>query len=544
MVGRIVVISGAVAAGKSALAQALCERFGGRRYSTRQMLIDRVGESLTGRAELQAAGEALDVETGGSWIRDELSRTIYERNDSIAVVDAVRIVPQVDFLRESFGRRLVHVHVNASDETLRERYEDRRGRGTVDELPSYDDVRASPTEANIDELAAQADVLIDSDRCSVDDVLVRVASALDLLDGGRDALVDVLIGGEYGSEGKGNIVFHLAPEYDLLIRVGGPNAGHTVYLPDGTEYPHYQLPSGTRAAGNAKLLIGPGAVLNVPKLLKEIAECDVGSDRLVIDPQAMTIDLSDVEAEGALKENIGSTGQGVGVATARRILLRGVDSDERFPAVRLAGQVEDLRPYTERTAVEVLEDAYKARSRIMLEGTQGTGLSLVHGRYPHVTSRETSASGTMGEAGIAPHRVRRVVMVCRTYPIRVESPKTGDSGPMTKELDWSEVERRARAEPGTLAPKEKTTTTGRQRRVGEFEWDLLRRSALINAPTDIALTFVDYIDKDNAAARRFEQLTEETLYFIEEVERVTGAPVTLISTRFHPHRSIIDRRSW
>jgi adenylosuccinate synthase len=95
-----------------------------------------------------------------------------------------------------------------------------------------------------------------------------------------------------------------------------------------------------------------------------------------------------------------------------------------------------------------------------------------------------------------------------------------------------------------LRRSEKTSTTNKQRRVGEFEWDLLRRSALINGPTDIALTFVDYLGKKNLDAHRFEQLTEPTLHFIEEVERVARAPVSLISTGFAQRPSIVDRRTW
>src|SRR5690606_2127336 len=95
-----------------------------------------------------------------------------------------------------------------------------------------------------------------------------------------------------------------------------------------------------------------------------------------------------------------------------------------------------------------------------------------------------------------------------------------------------------------LAEKERTSKTNKLRRVGEPEWDLLRRSALQNAPTDIALTFADYLGAENANAWRFEQLTEETIEFIDEIESVTGARVSLISTGFMRHRGIIDRRQW
>lgn len=134
-------------------------------------------------------------------------------------------------------------------------------------------------------------------------------------------------------------------------------------------------------------------------------------------------------------------------------------------------------------------------------------------------------------------------MVCRTYPIRVQNPAGGQSGPMAREIDWNTAEGRSGQVAGTLSPRELTSTTKRERRVGEFEWAHLRRAASLNAPTDIALTFCDYVTIKNAKARRFEQLSEETIRFIEDVERVSAAPVSLISTRFD-YRSIIDRRTW
>jgi adenylosuccinate synthase len=94
-----------------------------------------------------------------------------------------------------------------------------------------------------------------------------------------------------------------------------------------------------------------------------------------------------------------------------------------------------------------------------------------------------------------------------------------------------------------LERSERTSTTHRRRRVGEFEWDLLRKAVTLNGPTDIALTFADYLSVANREARRFEQLEESTIHFIDEVERVASAPVSLIATRFD-FRSIIDRRSW
>lgn len=114
---------------------------------------------------------------------------------------------------------------------------------------------------------------------------------------------------------------------------------------------------------------------------------------------------------------------------------------------------------------------------------------------------------------------------------------------MSQPIDWDIVAKRSGHNEEDLRRIEKTSTTGRRRRVGEFDWGLLRKSVSLNAPTDIALTFVDYIDKDNENARRFDQLSNETIRFIEEIEKVSEAPVSLISTRFHS-RGIIDRRNW
>src|SRR5690349_6497510 len=116
----------------------------------------------------------------------------------------------------------------------------------------------------------------------------------------------------------------------------------------------------------------------------------------------MIIEEQDRDFESGLKQEIGSTAQGVGAATSRKILRTSAR-----PAVRLARDVPELKPYIRET-LEVLDDAFTAGKRIFLEGTQGTGLSLHHGDYPYVTSRDTTVSGCLADAGIAPTRVRLI----------------------------------------------------------------------------------------------------------------------------------------
>jgi adenylosuccinate synthase len=406
-----------------------------------------------------------------------------------------------------------------------------------------------PTEAQVDDLADIADVRIDSQRSTENDVLVRTASHLGLYGRSYARLVDVLVGGQWGSEGKGHIVSYLAPEYDFLVRVGGPNAGHKVFDPKGV-YTFHQLPSGTRNS-EAKLIVAPGAVVEVQGLRREIQDCAISFDRLSIDPHAMVIDSRDARFEEiTLKRWIASTAQGVGAATARRIMrgaLRpGLTRARSLQRVRLAGDVAELRPWIRETR-QILDDAFYDRARVFVEGTQGSGLSLFHGDYPHVTSRDTTVASCLSEAGIASSRLRKIVMVVRSYPIRVQDPDEAGfhSGPMGRELAWKVIAKRSGIPLRELLEHEKTSTTHRQRRVAEFNWTLLRKTSSLNGPTDIALTFADYISIKNRRARRFEQLTVESINFIEEIERVAAASVSLISTRFDlPYRSIIDRRAW
>lgn len=353
--------------------------------------------------------------------------------------------------------------------------------------------------------------------------------------------VDVVVGGQWGSEGKGSIANFLAPEYGTLMRVGGPNAGHYVLDDDGAVYCHRQIPSGSRRRSKDGdmpfLLIGPGATLREDLLLKEIAECGAAG-RLMIHPQAAIITDADIEREQELVAKIGSTAQGVGQCAARRILRDGTTV--------MAGEVPSLRQFIGDTTFELecLMDAQDVAPRkILLEGTQGTSLSLFHGSYPKVTSRDTSVAGTCAEAGISPRFVDRVYMVIRTYPIRVGTGGGEVSGPMgDKETSWDAVAKRAGLDAEELKDQERGSVSLITRRVAEFDMDQCRENAFLNGATDLALTFADYLDPENKGVTRYEDLTEETRDFIESVEQHVGLPVSLVSVGFYPG-CIIDRRT-
>jgi adenylosuccinate synthase len=534
---RIVVLSGPIGAGKSALAEGLVERYGAYVIKTRDLIRTQLPHVKEERAALQRAGEKLDRADGGNWVKNALVRFIEDNVGGPAatgffVVDSARIAGQVRGIREAYSTAVHHIHLDASDTVLAERYTKRSNK--TKEFERYEDVRRSKTEREVRKLAELADTVVATDRCTPEAVLVRAIALLGLYPRISTPLVDVVVGGQYGSEGKGNIVGHIAREYSLLVRVGGPNAGHKVYAEPEPEA-YFHLPSGAERAPKAQLLLGAGAVIYPPKLLREIATHHVDAERLSIDPRAMIIEDADIEQEKVMLDTISSTAQGVGAASARKIMGRGGKIN---PRVRLAGEIVELRPFI-RESQAILERAFAQGEHVLLEGTQGTSLSLHHGMYPWVTSRETSVAGCLADAGIASTRVRRVVMVCRTYPIRVGGP----SGHMELEITYEELAARSGIDISELKKTETTTTTKKQRRLAEFDWEQLHRSTMLNGPTDIALTFVDYLNKANREAYRFEQLQLETVRFIEEVERVSGVPVSLISTNFN-WRNVIDRRSW
>jgi adenylosuccinate synthase len=206
----------------------LDHRFGIVALKTKDLIKELATHIKPERDALQRLGESLDRRTNGQWVRDGLVRRLSSLSDGATIlVDSVRIEAQIEAIRQAYGPRVFHIHLDASDDELARRYQERRN--DIRELASYSDARKNKTERQVTRLAAIADVVIDSERCTEHDVLVRAASHLGLY--GREylRLVDVFVGGQYGSEGKGNVVSYLAREYQILLRVGGPNAGHTVY---------------------------------------------------------------------------------------------------------------------------------------------------------------------------------------------------------------------------------------------------------------------------------------------------------------------------
>lgn len=533
-VQRILLISGHICTGKSDLTAALAETYGFAILKTSEY-IRNLPSAKDDRISLQKLGDELDQQTDGKWVLDCINDYLKKNpNAERIAVDAVRISQQVNHVREKYGSRVSHVHLTAPPQVLEQRFNERKKNRPGDSSLSYGDANLNKNEREIELLAEEADTVVDTERTTTSDVLVRVACRMGL-HAPTGCFVDVIVGGQYGSEGKGQVAAYLAREYDVHVRVGGPNAGHTVHSDSG-KFVYHHLPSGSRDT-KSLILIGPGAVIDPNKFLDEIKRADIDPKRVKLDPQAMIIEELDLKAEDTLMRVMGSTRQGVGAASARKIM-------GRDGSAKLARDIPELRHLIGSTR-DLLEDAYAHGRSILLEGTQGSGLSLHHGPYPYVTSRDTTVAGCLAETGISPTRVRRVIMVVRPYPIRVANPDEAGktSGSFKREITADIIAQRSGLNAEEIKKAERTSTTNRPRRFGEFEWDQFRSACMLNAPTDIVLSFADYINADNRKARRFDQLNGETIRFIEELERIAKAPVSLINTCAEK-RSVIDRRDW
>lgn len=318
----------------------------------------------------------------------------------------------------------------------------------------------------------------------------------------------IIVGGFWGDEGKGKIVSYIAysEEPTIIARGGvGTNAGHTVVF-EGKKYGLRMIPSGFTSK-KSRLLIGAGVLVDANIFLKEIKETGC-SDRIGIDYQAGIIDETHKELDQKDKhysENIGSTGTGCGPANA----------DRARRTLRLANDVPELKPYLTDVSVEI-NDAITAGKNVVLEGTQGTMLSLFHGTYPFVTSKDVSASQICSDVGIGPTKVDEVIIVFKAFMTRV------GEGPMPGTLSEEEMKKRDWEEHGTV--------TGRPRRSAPIDFDIARKAVRLNGATQIALTKLDVVFPEIAGANTVDKLSKEALEFISKIEHEVGIPVTFVGT--------------
>ncbi|HEX5543713.1 MAG TPA: adenylosuccinate synthase [Micromonospora sp.] len=331
----------------------------------------------------------------------------------------------------------------------------------------------------------------------------------------------VLLGAQWGDEGKGKVTDLLGERVDYVVRFsGGNNAGHTVITPDGQKYALHLMPSGALSP-NAVVVIGNGVVVDPKVLLGEIdglAERGVDVSRLRISSDAHLImphhrALDRVVERYLGSSRIGTTGRGIGPTYGDKVARMGIRVQDLLDpgilrqklelALREKNQVlvkvynrkaldvdavteeyltyaERLRPYIAETR-SILWDALDRGETVLLEGAQATMLDMDHGTYPFVTSSNPTAGGACVGTGIPPTAITKVIGVSKAYTTRV------GSGPFPTELfdEHGEHLREVGGEYGT--------TTGRKRRCGWFDAVVARYASRLNGITDLVITKLDVL---------------------------------------------------
>lgn len=329
----------------------------------------------------------------------------------------------------------------------------------------------------------------------------------------------IVVGGLFGDEGKGKIVAHIASteKPSIIARGGvGPNAGHTVYK-DGVKYGVRMVPSGFVYDG-ARLLIGAGVLVDPAVLDREVGLLGCGG-RIGVDYRCTIIEEKHIEEDRGterLAKKIGTTGTGCGPANKERVMR----------SARQAADVASLKGYLTDVAQEC-NDAIGRGENIIIEGSQGFGISLYYGTYPFVTSKDTSASSLAADVGVGPTRIDEVVVVFKAFPTRV------GEGPFATEMTPEEAAARNIAEFGTV--------TGRPRRIGHWDPKMARYSAMINGATQAAITGLDRVDPRVKGVSDYDRLTGPVKDFVRQAEKDAGVPFTLLSTGPGP-RDIVDLR--
>jgi adenylosuccinate synthase len=329
----------------------------------------------------------------------------------------------------------------------------------------------------------------------------------------------VIVGGFFGDEGKGKIVAYIVNKDNpsIAARGGvGPNAGHTFVVGNNT-FKVRMLPSAVLNK-NTKLAIGAGVLVNPEILLQEINTFNT-QNRTFVDLNCGIISHEHIirdSSEDYLKNNIGTTGTGTGPA----------NSDRALRVLELAKDRTELKEYISDVSLMIYSYLDK-NGYVLLEGTQGTFLSLFHGGYPFVTSKDVTASSICADVGIGPKNVDDVLVVFKSFVTRV------GGGPLENELDRNESQKKGWLEYGSV--------TGRERRSSPFNIQMAKKAIRLNGATNLALTKLDVLYPETAGITDYKKLSLNARKFIENIESELGLDIVLIGTGAEVN-AMIDRR--
>ncbi len=403
----------------------------------------------------------------------------------------------------------------------------------------------------------------------------------------------VVVGGQFGDEGKGKIVDFLAEDADIVARAtGGNNAGHTVVVGD-TKFKFHLLPSGIIHEGKLSVC-GNGMVIYPPQIVKEITGLEkkgfrITDKNLLISSSAHVITEEQIETDKKTGKKVGTTGRGIGPCYMAKIERTGMRMSQF--AQEDSPDARKLKPFV-RDTYSVLNKALEDGKNILVEGAQGTMLDIDHGTYPYVTSSNPTAGGACTGLGIGPTKITEVIGIIKAYTTRVgrgpfptelgtdeQTMSEDKSSPLSEgdikkandgdEYSLGKVLRKRGAEYGT--------TTGRARRTGWFDGVIARYARRINGLTSIAVTKLDCfsdlkkiklciayeidgeetedypldLDRleravpvyetmggwatDISGVTEFGKLPDEARAYVKRIEELTGAPVSILSTG--PQRS-------
>lgn len=412
---------------------------------------------------------------------------------------------------------------------------------------------------------------------------------------GDDVLNVVVIGAQWGDEGKGKIVDYLSSNASVVVRFsGGANAGHTIVHGD-TTYKLHLVPSGI-IYGDTQVILGSAMVIDPEALFGELQELESAGiswqGRVMISDRAHIVLPSyrqeDVDRDKSRGVPIGTTGRGIGIAYSHKALRDSLRIADLSWTAHLQELSETDRAFVERWRAPLEEMAVDVsaylhqhdirQANVLLEGAQGALLDIDLGTYPFVSSGCSSSGGVIGGAGIGPREIDHVLGVFKAYSTRV------GNGPFPSEFrgdETGELENYIRT-----VGREYGVTTGRARRVGFLDLVALRYTCVANGIDSLALTHLDVYDsmdeiracvayetedqtidrfpasiplleaarpvtrrmagwkKDLGAVRSFEDLPKEARDYIAFIEEYVGVPVSIVSVGYRREQTIERTPLW